>query len=66
MTIKKHYKFTPGSRIEVLPTDKIYEEKIDYLIVFAWEHFEKIIKKNEKFSKSGGKFINLFPSIEII
>tara|TARA_B100000029_G_scaffold501461_1_gene574877 strand:+ start:226 stop:1467 length:1242 start_codon:yes stop_codon:yes gene_type:complete len=62
----KHYKFTPGSRIEVLPTDKIYEEKIDYLIVFAWEHFKKIIKKNEKFSKNGGKFINLFPSIEII
>lgn len=62
----KHNKFTPGSRIEVLPTDKIYEEKIDYLIVFAWEHFQKIIKKNEKFSKNGGKFINLFPSIEII
>lgn len=62
----KHYKFTPGDEIEVLPTEMIYKNKQDYVIVFAWEHTKKIISNHKKFIESGGKFISLFPDFRII
>ena len=62
----KHFKFTPGNRIEVFPTTKIYEDEIDFLIIFAWEHSKKIMDSHKKFSEKGGKFINIFPEIQIV
>jgi SAM-dependent methyltransferase len=62
----KHFKFTPGDKIQVLPTDNIYKSKQDYVIIFAWEHSEKIINNHSDFLKNGGKFINIFPKFEII
>ena len=62
----KHFKFTPGDKIQVLPSEMIYKNKQDYVIVFAWEHTKKIIGNHKKFFKNGGKFISLFPNFEII
>lgn len=61
----KHNKFTPGSRIEVLPSEKIYEKKPDYLIIFAWEWSEQIIKKHDRFISDGGTFIKIFPELSL-
>ena len=62
----KHFKFTPGDKIQVLPSEMIYKNIQDYVIVFAWEHTKKIIGNHKKFFKNGGKFISLFPNFEII
>ena len=62
----KHFKFTPGDKIQVLPSEMIYKNKQDYVIVFAWEHTKKIIDNHKKFFNIGGKFISLFPNFEII
>ena len=62
----KHYKFSPGDKIQVLPTKEIYKIKPDYLIIFAWIHADKIIQNNQKFLDQGGSFIRFFPRIEII
>ena len=42
---EKHFKFSPGDQIEVLPTKAIKENKPDYLIILAWIHADKIISK---------------------
>ena len=63
---EKHFKFTPGDRIRVYPSQEIYKKKIDYLVIFAWEHAEKIIKKHQNFIKEGGTFINIIPKLELI
>jgi len=62
----KHYKFSPGDKIEVLPTSDIYKIKPDYLIILAWIHADKIIEKNQKFLDEGGCFLRFYPKIEII
>ena len=38
----------------------------DYVIIFAWEHSSKILSNHKKFIENGGKFINIFPKLEII
>lgn len=54
--------YTPGYHIPVVPTSHLYECKPDYLVIFAWNFAEPIMKKNEKFRQEGGKFIIPVPS----
>lgn len=62
---QKQNKLTPTDQIKIFPTNEIYKRKTDYLIIFAWIHTEKIIKNYSDFINKGGKFIKLFPNIEI-
>ena len=63
---EKHFKFSPGDQIEVLPTKDINENKPDYLIILAWIHADIIISKNQNYLENGGAFLRFFPKIEII
>ena len=45
---EKHYKYSPGDQIEVLPTKLINQNQPDYLIILAWIHADKIIQKKIK------------------
>jgi hypothetical protein len=62
----KHYKYSPGDRIKVLPTSAIYEKKPDYLLILAWLYTDKIINKHNEYIKNGGSFIKLLPNVEIV
>lgn len=44
----KQNKFTPGSHIKILPKSKNINNKIDTVIVFAYEYFNDIKKKFKK------------------
>ncbi len=63
---EKHGKYTPGYPIQVLPSASLYNLNKDYVIIFAWEHSSKILSNHKKFIENGGKFINIFPKLEII
>ena len=56
-------KFSPLTNQKVLPTNRIYKKKIKIIIILAYLHSKKIIKKNLKFIKNGGKFIIAYPEI---
>ena len=40
--------FTPGSHIPITSPDILLEKKPDYLMIFAWNYADEIIKKVEK------------------
>jgi nucleoside-diphosphate-sugar epimerase/2-polyprenyl-3-methyl-5-hydroxy-6-metoxy-1,4-benzoquinol methylase len=46
----KHNKYIPGTKIKIISKQKI-KNKIDCLIVLAWNFFEEIKKNNESISK---------------
>ena len=56
----------PGTGIEIFHPDKIYEDKPDYLILFAWNFKDEIIKQLDNYKKQGGKLIIPIPKVEII
>jgi len=62
----KHYKFSPGDKIEVLPTSEIYHKRPDYLLILAWIHADKIIENHRRFIDEGGAFLRLFPCVNIV
>jgi hypothetical protein len=62
----KFNKYTPGSKIKILSEKKLKKLKPDYLLVLPWHFKDHILKRENKFMKSGGKFIFPLPDIEII
>jgi hypothetical protein len=62
----KHHKYSPGDRLEVIPTKDIYERNPTCVLILAWLHAEKIITKHQTYLDSGGTFVRLFPKVEII
>ena len=50
----------------VRPTKDIPIVKPVILIVLAYLHLKKIIRKNKRYLRSGGKFLSLYPKISLI
>jgi len=59
----KHYKFSPGDKLEVFPTSDIYSKKPNYLLILAWLHADKIIQNHKRYLDEGGVFLRLFPGV---
>ena len=51
----KHGKFLPGVNIPIVGKDKI-SQKVDYILVLAWNFFDDIKKNNKNLCK---KFLNV-------
>ena len=58
--------YSPGFHIPVLSPREIYDKKIDFVIILAWQYAEPIIKKHQAYLEQGGRFINFLPKLEII
>jgi hypothetical protein len=62
----KFNKYTPGTKIKIIPEKEIKKRKPDYLLVLPWHFKDHIIKKEQKYLNSGGKLLFPLPDIEII
>lgn len=62
----KNNKFSPGYNIKILNPVKINKLKPDYLLLLAWNIKNEILRQENKFKKSGGKFIIPFPEPHVI
>ena len=48
----KHLKYIPGTQIQIIDKNTAAKEKIDCLIVFAWNFFAEIKKNNNSLSQN--------------
>ena len=62
----KQGKFSPGAHIPVRPYDDFVANYPDYALLFAWNHGEEIINKEQKFQSAGGKWIVYVPKVKSI
>lgn len=58
--------YSPGLHIPIYPLSHIEKVKPDYLLILAWNFADSIIKNNQKFINSGGKFIIPLPRLQVI
>lgn len=65
-TIEKQNKVTPGTGIPVISIEELRGQNPDYIILFAWNHFEEITAKEQNSSLKKAKWISLVPKIEIV
>jgi methylation protein EvaC len=62
----KQGKFSPGAHIPVRRYDDFVANYPDYALLFAWNHGEEIMNKEQKFQSTGGKWIVYVPKVKSI
>jgi len=61
----KQNKFSPGAHIPVLPYDQFRDSNPDYILLFAWNHSEEIMKKEIDFMGGQRHWITYIPSVKV-
>ena len=62
----KQGKYTPGYNKPIKPTEKIYSDFPDYLLVLAWNFADSIISNHGTYRERGGRFIIPLPEVRVI
>ena len=62
----KHGRYTPGSKIKIIPETSALKMNPDYLLVLPWHFKNFILNKEKKFLTNEKKIIFPLPDIEIV
>lgn len=62
----KHGNLLPGTRIPIHPPEKILETKPDYVLIFAWNIKDEIMRNMAGVRDWGGKFVVPLPRVEVL
>jgi methylation protein EvaC len=62
----KQGKFSPGAHIPVRSYEEFKANYPDYALLFAWNHAEEIMAKEDTFKASGGKWIVYVPKVQVL
>jgi methylation protein EvaC len=65
-TPAKQNRLTPGKHIPVRPHAAFAEPYPDYALLFAWNHAEEIMAKEQEFRQAGGHWILYVPKVHVI
>jgi hypothetical protein len=58
--------YLPGSRIPVVDSERIFNDKPDYVIIFPWNLKTEIMKKLAGICEWGGRFVLVIPSLRVL
>lgn len=62
----KHFLYIPGILSQISPPERLRQEPVDYLIISSYTYFDEILSSLTWFREHGGRFIKVYPDIEII
>jgi len=65
-TQAKQNRLTPGMHIPVRPPLAFTDPYPDYALLFAWNHAEEIMAKEQGFQQAGGRWILYVPGVHVI
>jgi C-methyltransferase-like protein/methyltransferase family protein len=62
----KHGRFTPGTRIPVLPPERIAEDRPDYVLVLPWNLRRELVEQLAYVREWGGQLVFPIPALEVL
>jgi SAM-dependent methyltransferase len=61
----KQGKYLPGTRIPILPPEKISEAKPDFVVILPWNLKEEILAQMSHIRRWGGRFVVFIPEVGV-
>ena len=58
--------YSPGAHIPVRPYEAFTARYPDYALLFAWNHGEEILAKEQGFQRAGGRWIVYVPAVRVV
>ncbi len=58
--------FLPGTRLPIYSTDRLLEDRPDYVLLLTWNFADEILQQQAAFRATGGKFILPVPEPKIV
>ncbi len=62
----KQGKFMPGSRIPIVPEERLYADKPDYVLILPWNLEFEIMEQLSAVRVWGGRFVKAVPSLQML
>ncbi|MDT7616281.1 MAG: hypothetical protein QOF00_3728 [Pseudonocardiales bacterium] len=62
----KHGRFTPGTRIPVLPPERIAQDRPDYVLVLPWNLRDELVEQLAHVREWGGRLVFPIPALEVV
>jgi SAM-dependent methyltransferase len=62
----KHGKCMPGQRLPIVPTERLAEDRPDFVLLLTWNFAEEILEQQRKYRAAGGRFILPVPDVQIV
>jgi SAM-dependent methyltransferase len=62
----KHGRFTPGTRIPILPVEAIDAARPDLVLLLPWNLEQEIVQQMRHIGEWGGKFVIPIPTVRIV
>ncbi|WP_086822450.1 class I SAM-dependent methyltransferase [Allokutzneria sp. NRRL B-24872] len=62
----KHGRYTPGTRIPILPVEQIAEDRPDYVLILPWNLREELTEQLSYVGEWGGQLVFPVPTLEIV
>ncbi len=62
----KHGWYMGGNHLPIYPTERLLEDKPDYVLVLAWNFADEIAAQQRAYLEAGGRFIVPLPELRII
>lgn len=58
--------FAPGVHLEILPVERLAEDKPDYTVLLAWNFADEIRSQQQDYEKAGGRFVHPVPTPRVL
>jgi hypothetical protein len=65
-SVHKHHHLIPGVRLPVVPVERVFEERPDFVLVFAWNYIDEIARQLAQYRSAGGRLIVPFPQPKVL
>jgi len=62
----KHNTFTPGTHIPVRPYENFTQEYPETALLFAWNHRDEVMQKEQAFAQAGGQWLTYVPHVVLV
>ena len=61
----KHGRYLDGPALEILPPHHLIDDRIDFVLLLAWNHVDEIIAQQQEYLETGGRFIVPIPELSL-